>query len=117
MIDYSRKLADIAIKKQRLLEEEVKLIDRRKKEIAASAERLGLLTASDELITGLFLEALSALKENPDRITAWESEGAQFLKSKKQFTETTQTNSDSIDTIEPPREANEKSRKKARDTA
>ncbi|OAI47774.1 hypothetical protein AYO45_05585 [Gammaproteobacteria bacterium SCGC AG-212-F23] len=87
MSEYSSKLAAIAAKKQKLIQEEFKLIERRKKEIAGSAERLGLLTASDELITGLFLEAVHALKEDHSRIKKWETEGEQFLKSKKQHTE------------------------------
>jgi hypothetical protein len=88
MSEYSNKLAAIAAKKQKLLQEETKLIEKRKKEIASSAERLGLLTASDELITGLFLEAASAIKENQNRIKEWEAQGERFLKSKKQYAET-----------------------------
>jgi hypothetical protein len=87
MSEYSSKLAAIAAKKQKLIQEETKLIDKRKKEIASSAERLGLLTASDELITGIFLDAVNALKENSQRIKEWETEGERFLKSKKQNTE------------------------------
>jgi hypothetical protein len=87
MSEYSSKLAAIAAKKEKLLKEENKLIERRKKEIANSAERLGLLTASDELITGLFLEAVNAIKENQNRIKEWETQGERFLKSKKHHTE------------------------------
>jgi hypothetical protein len=87
MSEYSSKLAAIAAKKQKLLQEETKLIEKRKKEIANSAERLGLLTVSDELITGLFLEAANAIKENQNRIKEWEAQGERFLKSKKQQTE------------------------------
>lgn len=74
-------------KKEKLLAEENKLIEKRKNEIASSAQRLGLLTASDELMTGLFLEAVNALKHNSNLINGWEMEGALFLKSKKQHTE------------------------------
>jgi hypothetical protein len=88
MSEYSSKLAAIAAKKQKLIQEEIKLIEKRKKEIASSAERLGLLTASDEIITGLFLEAANALKENHPRIKEWELDGERFLKSKKQYAET-----------------------------
>ena len=87
MSEYSSKLAAIAAKKQKLLQEEARLIDKRKKEIASSAERLGLLTASDEFITGLFLEASLTLNQNKNRIKELEAEGARFLKSKKQHTE------------------------------
>lgn len=83
MSEYSAKLAAIAAKKQKLLQEENKLIEKRKKEIAASAERFGLLTASDELIAGLFLEAANALRENQGRVQAWEAEGGRFLNKKQ----------------------------------
>ena len=87
MSDYSNKLAAIAAKKQKLIEEETKLIERRKNEIANTAERLGLLIASDEFVTGLFIEAANVLKQDPSRIKEWETQGARFLKSKKQSTE------------------------------
>jgi hypothetical protein len=87
MSEYSSKLAAIALKKQKLIQEEIKLVEKRKKEIAISAERLGLLTASDEFITGLFLEAATVLKENHHRVKEWELDGERFLKSKKQHTE------------------------------
>jgi hypothetical protein len=87
MSEYSIKLASIAAKKQKLLAEETKLIEKRKKEISATMERLGLLMVSDEIITGLFLEAAKAINENTDKLKEWESEGARFLKSKKQHTQ------------------------------
>jgi hypothetical protein len=89
MADYSNKLAAIAAKRQKLLEEENKLIEKRKHEISEAAERLGLLTASDEIITGLFLEAVNAIEKKTDRLKEWETEGANFLKSKKQYAQAT----------------------------
>ena len=56
MSDYSNKLAILAAKKKKLFEEETKLIHKRKNEIANLAERCELLTFSDEVLTGLFLE-------------------------------------------------------------
>ena len=87
MSEYSSKLAAIAAKKQKLLEEETKLIKKRKNEISSTAERLGLLTTSDEIITGLFLEAAKAITEKNDKLKEWENEGARFLKSKKHHTQ------------------------------
>lgn len=84
MSEYSNKLAAIAAKKQKLMEAEEKLIEKRKSEVSDTAERLGLLTASDEIITGLFLEAANALREKTDRLKEWETEGARFLSSRKQ---------------------------------
>lgn len=83
MSDYADKLSSILDKKQRLLEEESKLIDKRKKEIGHLAEKFGLLTMSDELITGLFSEAQSALKDKSEKIKTWETHGEQFLKPKR----------------------------------
>ena len=87
MSEYSSKLAAIAAKKQKLIQEEFKLIEKRKKEIANFAERLELLTVSDEFLTGLFLEAAKAIKTNHARIKEWEDEGSRFLKSKRQHTD------------------------------
>ena len=83
MSDYADKLSSIADKKQKLLSEESKLIEKRKKEIGALAEKFDLLTVSDALITGLFSEAQSAIKDKSEKIKTWEHHGAKFLKPKR----------------------------------
>lgn len=89
MSDYSNKLASIAAKKQKLLEEESRLVEKRKHEISSTAEKFGLLTASDEFITGLFIEAAKAFHEKSERAKGWESEGINFIKNKKQHAQAT----------------------------
>ncbi len=92
MSDYADKLSSIIEKKQKLLEEESKLIEKRKKEIGHLAEKFGLLTMPDAVITGLFSEAKLALKEKSEKIKTWENHGTQFIKSKRN-SKTTQENS------------------------
>jgi len=83
MSDYADKLAALAAKEQKLAEEKTKLLDKRKKEIAALAERFNLLTASDALLAGLFLECEKHLSANDERCKELESNGARFLKAKR----------------------------------
>lgn len=83
MSDYADKLSSIFEKKQKLLEEETRLVEKRKIEIGQLAEKFGLLTMSDPLITGLFLEAQAALKEKSEKIKNWESHGEQFIRPKR----------------------------------
>ncbi len=83
MSDYADKLSSIAERKKKLLEEESKLIEKRKKEIGDLAEKFGLLTLSDTLMTGLFSEAQLASKEKSEKMKTWESHGEQFLKLKR----------------------------------
>jgi hypothetical protein len=82
MSEYANKLSNIAEKKQKLIAEEMKLIEKRKKEIGQLAEKFELLTLPDSVVTGLFHEAQSALKNKSDKIKTWQSSGEQFLKSK-----------------------------------
>jgi hypothetical protein len=83
MSDYADKLSSISEKKQKLLAEESKLIEKRKHEIGQLAEKFGLLTMSDTVMAGLFSEAQSALKGKTEKIKTWESHGARFLKPKR----------------------------------
>lgn len=83
MSDYADKLALIAERKQKLHDEEIKLIEKRKKEIADLAEKHHALMANDTVLVGLFTELNDALKNKTDRLKEWETAGARFLKSKK----------------------------------
>ncbi|MBV9575132.1 MAG: conjugal transfer protein TraD [Gammaproteobacteria bacterium] len=83
MSDYANKLASITERKQKLLEEESKLIEKRKQEIGQLAEKFGLLTLSDAVMNGLFLDVQSAAQEKSEKIKSWESEGTRFLKPKR----------------------------------
>lgn len=82
MSGYLSKLSSIAEKKQKLLEEESILIEKRKSEIAGLAEKFGLLTLSDTVLAGLFVELQSAIQDKSEKLKTWEQQGAQFLKPK-----------------------------------
>jgi hypothetical protein len=73
----------IAPKKQKLIEEEKKLVEKRKKEIANFLERFNLLTTADDILVGLFSEAEKSIHSKDSRMKEWESIGARFLKSSK----------------------------------
>lgn len=83
MPDYANKLSSITEKKQKLLDEENKLIAKRKKEIGYFAEKFNLLTVSDAVIAGLFSEAQTALNDKSEKLKTWENSGVQFLKPKR----------------------------------
>ena len=80
MADYSEKLLSLAEKKQKLLAEEAKLIEKRKIEIGALAEKLGLLTVSDEFLSGLFHDAKNAIDKKSEKVKEWEKLGSQSTK-------------------------------------
>jgi hypothetical protein len=80
MSTYANKLSSLAAKKQKLLSEEIKLIEKRKQEIGTLAEKFNLLTASDALIIGLFSDAQIAVNDQSERIKLWETHGEKFLK-------------------------------------
>lgn len=83
MSDYAEKLSSLSQKKHKLLQEEAQLIDKRKKEIGELAEKFGLLVASDGVLSGLFLEAQTALHDKSDKLKTWESHGATLISQKK----------------------------------
>jgi hypothetical protein len=83
MSDYANKLAALADKKQKLIEQERSLVEKRKQEIGDLAERYGLLTASDAMVTGIFSEAADAVKKNDKRLNELEAIGDKILKAKK----------------------------------
>lgn len=84
MADYADKLLSIAEKKKKLLAEEAKLIEKRKVEIGALAEKLGLLTVSDEFLSGLFLDAKNALDKKPEKVKEWELLGKKLNKPRQE---------------------------------
>lgn len=93
MSDYANKLLSIVEKKQKLVEEESRLIEKRKDEIGVLAQKFELLTTSDVVFAGLFAELQSALKSNSDKITHWEKEGAHHFTPKRIHSKATQESS------------------------
>lgn len=83
MSDYITKLTQISERRQKLLSEENKLIEKRKKEIGSLAEKFRLLLVSDELLAGLFSEARRAIEETDTRKTEqWEHAGKLLIQEK-----------------------------------
>lgn len=93
MSDLANKLSFIKEKKQKLIEEEFKLIEKRKLEIGQLAERFHLLTVSDNLMAGIFSEVENALTHNPQKLNEWESLGNNYLATKKINSRTAQESS------------------------
>jgi hypothetical protein len=83
MSDYAIKLSSILDKKQKLINEESKFIQKRKHEIAELAQRCGVLTFSDELLAGLFVQASQASITKDKKIQEWEHEGKKYLNQKQ----------------------------------
>lgn len=80
MADYAERLLSIKEKQQKLLAEEAKLVEKRKVEIGALAEKFGLLTVSDEFLSGLFQDAKNAIVKKTDKVQEWEKLGGQISK-------------------------------------
>ncbi len=80
MSGYAAKLSSISEKKKKLIEEEQNLIETRKKEIGQLAQKMGLLTVSDELISGLFTFAQKSIADKADCVKEWETLGGRFRK-------------------------------------
>jgi hypothetical protein len=72
---YADKLSAIAEKKKKLLAEETKLMELRRKEVAALAERFGLLQLPDEVLSEIFQQATKKSIAKPEPVSSWESEG------------------------------------------
>ncbi len=83
MSDYAIKLSSISEKKKKLIEEEQSLIERRKKEIGQLAQKMDLLTVTDELISGLFTFAKKSIADKADCVKEWETLGGRFRKNAK----------------------------------
>lgn len=92
MSDYSHKLKALEAKKQKLLDEEAKLLDKRKKEIGLMAERCGVLVVSDTVLAGILLEVKDALSAKDNRLKEWETNGARFLQVRRGNSEAAQAN-------------------------
>lgn len=83
MSEYAKKLSNLTEKKKKLQAEELKLIERRKKEIGDLAQRFDLLTASDKVLIGVLSEVQTALLHQSDKIQHWENEGSRFPQGKQ----------------------------------
>ncbi|NNM59276.1 MAG: hypothetical protein HKM04_05625 [Legionellales bacterium] len=80
MANYADKLLSIVDKQKKLQAEESKLIEKRKVEIGALAEKFGLLTVSDEVLIGIFSEVKNAIDKKTDKLKEWEKFGNQMNK-------------------------------------
>jgi len=83
MSDLAARLSSIEARKQKLHEEENRLIQKRKSEIAEMAEKFGLLVASDYFISGLFQDAKTALENETEQLKNWTKQGEALFKSRK----------------------------------
>lgn len=83
MSGYADKLSSLSEKKQKLLDEESRLIVKRKKEIGDLAEKFGLLTVSDKLIAGIFADARNAIINQSSKIQEWEKQSELSVKTKR----------------------------------
>jgi hypothetical protein len=92
MSDYSHKLKALEAKKQKLLDEETKLLDKRKKEIGVMAERCGVLVVPDTVLAGILLEVKEAVAAKDNRLKEWEANGARFLQVRRQHGEAVASN-------------------------
>lgn len=67
MTNYAARLCDLTQKREKLLAQEKRLIDSRKKQIADLAEKFKLLTLSDQLLIKCFSELSHERSRTPQQ--------------------------------------------------
>lgn len=88
MSNYANKLSSIEEKKQKLILEEAKILEKRKSEIGSLAEKFNLLTLSDETIIGVFSEVKLSMENNKQKINDWAEHGRKYIKPKRNTAKT-----------------------------
>lgn len=86
-MSYQDRLKSISDKKRLLIEEEKKIVDVRKAEIARLAERCGVLEVEDALIAGALLFIKNIDGEHKDLIERLQKHGERFLRPSKKSKE------------------------------
>ena len=83
MSDYANKLSQLAEKRKKLQDEEKKIIESRKKYIGDLAEKHNLITATDEVLEGLFYFAKQEITKESDKLMEWKAFGEKFRRKSK----------------------------------
>jgi len=83
MSEHVAKLKALSEKKKKLIEEEKKIIEQRKKYISDLAEKHNLLSATDEMLEGIFSKAAREITNDSDLAKEWQAIGENFRKNAK----------------------------------
>src|SRR5229473_4259248 len=78
MSDYASRVSALKSEQARLAQQQVELAAQRRTEIGKLAEKLGVLEADDELLTGVLLDLKRALEGDQPRLKEWREIGARF---------------------------------------
>jgi hypothetical protein len=84
MADYGSRLASLKSEQTRLAKRQAELIAQRRDEIGRLAERLGVLEAEDELLSGVLLELRKSMDTHDPRLAQWRDAGARFRSGKSE---------------------------------
>jgi len=84
MTDYHKKLTAIQKQRQKLIETEKTLIDKRKIEIANLAEQFNLLTIDDKILSNFFAHLKEYCHESPPKTP---NDSSQHLSSQSEICE------------------------------
>jgi hypothetical protein len=78
MSDYASRVSAIKSEQARLAQQQVELAAQRRTEIGKLAEKLGVLEADDELLTGVLIDLKRAIESDHPRLKEWREIGARF---------------------------------------
>jgi hypothetical protein len=85
MTDYGARLKALKEEQQRLERKQAELLDKRRAEIGKLVEKLGLLEADDDTLTGALLELKDAAlsKTGDERLARWRAAGGAFRRKEQ----------------------------------
>lgn len=92
MSEYRLKINSLQNKINKLKEQELALVKKRKEFMGDLGERLNLLTYSDQCLTGLLNDCREMLSNHPHKVSEYEEKG-KVVFSKKSRSPTLETNS------------------------
>jgi hypothetical protein len=78
MSDYAARVSALKSEQARLAQQQLELMAQRRSEIGKLAEKLGVLEADDELLTGVLLDLKRAMEGDQPRLKEWRESGARF---------------------------------------
>src|SRR6266849_6466172 len=94
MSDYASRVSALKSEQARLSQQHLELTAQRRSEIAKLAEKLGVLEADDELLTGVLLDLKRAIENDHPRLKEWRESGARFRRQRSDSKHTSETTRD-----------------------
>ena len=94
MSDYAARVSALKSEQARLAQQQLELTAQRRTEIGKLAEKLGVLEADDESLTGVLLDLKHAIEGDDPRLKEWREIGARFRRPRSDSKHTSETTRD-----------------------